>query len=404
MTTRLPPRHVGGAVLVGVAFALLPLSTDIYLAALPALRRELAVGVAEVQLTLSVFIAAFALSQLVYGPLSDRFGRRPVLLAGIAIYCVATLACAAAQSIEQLLVGRFFQAIGACSGQVIGRAIVRDVHGAQGAARMLGYITAGTALAPVFGPAIGGVLTVAFGWRANFILLAAVGGLLFVAAARLLAESNQHPDPRATALSGLAANYAALARDRRFVGHALCLAASYGAVFAWISGSAFVMIETLRVPVEWFGVWFGLTVVPYVAANLVTARLVMRVGTQRILRLGMALAALAGALLAGLALAGVHTLAALLAPIALLLFATGLNMPCLLAGAIGPFPRLAGTASALMGFVQMSAGAAVGIAVGRLHDGTPVPTALAIGAMTTLMAAIYVVVVPPEPRPAAERG
>jgi len=200
-------------------------------------------------------------------------------------------ACAAAQSIEQLLVGRFFQAIGACSGQVIGRAIVRDVHGAQGAARMLGYITAGTALAPVFGPAIGGVLTVAFGWRANFILLAAVGGLLFVAAARFLAESNPHPDPRATALSGLAANYAALARDRRFVGHALCLAASYGAVFAWISGSAFVMIETLRVPVEWFGVWFGLTVVPYVAANLVTARLVMRVGTQRILRPGMALAA-----------------------------------------------------------------------------------------------------------------
>ncbi len=382
------------AVVVGVAFALLPLSTDLYLASLPGLRRHFGIGVAEVQLTLSVFIAAFALSQLAYGPLSDRLGRRPVLLAGITIYLFATLACAAAQSIEQLIVARFFQAVGACSGQVIGRAIVRDVYGAQGAARMLGYITAGTALAPVLGPAVGGLLTLAFGWRASFALLALIAGALLVAAARFLAESNAQRDPHATALRGLLRNYAALLRDRRFLGYALCVAASYGAVFAWISGSSFVLIESLQVPVAWFGVWFGITVLPYVIANLVTARLVMRVGPRRILRAGVSIALLAGVLLAALALAGVHTIGAILAPVALFLFATGLNMPCAMAGALAPFPKLAGTASALVGFMQMASGALVGLAVGRLHDGTPVATATAIGVMTIALALAYAAVVP----------
>ncbi len=174
----------------------------------------------------------------------------------------------------------------------------------------------------------------------------------------------------------------------------MCVAASYGGVFAWISGSSFLLIEGLGVPVAWFGVWFGLSVIPYVAANLVTGRLVTRIGTHRILRVGVGIAAAAGVLLAGLALAGVHTLSALLLPVALFLFATGLNLPCAMAGAIGPFPKLAGTASALMGFMQMATGAAVGVAVGRLHDGTPVPTALAIATMTGAIAAAWLFVVP----------
>ncbi len=394
MTDRKPPRHLDVAVMVGVALALLPLSTDLYLASLPALRRHFDLGVADVQLTLSVFVAALALAQLVYGPLSDRFGRRPILLGGIAIYVVASIGCAAAQSIEQLLVARFFQAIGACSGQVIGRAIVRDVYGAHGAARMLGYITAGTALAPVLGPPIGGLLTVAFGWRASFVLVTVVGAGLLVAALRGLKESNAHPDPHATAVRGLLANYGTLITDRRFVGYALCMAASYGAVFAWISGSAFVLIEALQVPVTWFGVWFGLTVAPYVVANLITARLVMRVGPARLMRVGVSLAMLSGLALAGFALAGVHHLAAILIPVAVFLFATGFNQPCAIAGAIGPFPRLAGTASALMGFLQMASGAAIGIVVGRMHDGTPLPTALAMAAMTLVLALVYGFVVP----------
>jgi DHA1 family bicyclomycin/chloramphenicol resistance-like MFS transporter len=400
VTAQHPPRHLSVAVMVGVALALLPLSTDLYLASLPSLRQYFALGVADVQLTLSVFVAALALAQLVYGPLSDRFGRRPILVGGILIYVLASVACAAAQSIEQLLVARFFQAVGACSGQVIGRAIVRDVYGAQGAARMLGYITAGTALAPVLGPPIGGLLTVAFGWRASFVLVAVVGAGLLAAALRALKESNAHPDPHATAVRGLLANYGKLITDRRFVGYALCMAASYGAVFAWISGSAFVLIEALQVPVEWFGVWFALAVLPYVIANLITARLVMRVGPARLMRVGVTLAMLSGLALAGFALAGIHHLAAILVPVAAFLFATGFNQPCSIAGAIGPFPRLAGTASALMGFMQMASGAVVGVVVGRLHDGTPLPTALAMAAMTVVLALVYGLVVPRATSPA----
>ena len=372
---------------------LLPLSTDMYLASLPGLRRYFDVSVPQAQLTLSVFVVGFAVSQLAYGPLSDRFGRRPVLLGGIVIYVLATIACLLAQSIEWLIVARFFQAMGACASTVIGRAIIRDIYGGAGAARALGLALAGSAMAPIFSPMLGGALETVFGWRANFAVLLAAGTILLVSSALLLAETNAHRDPEATQPRRLIANYLQLLRNRRFVGFMLCFAFGYCAVFTWLSMSSFVLIGSLGLSPQRYGVLFGLTVPGYVIGTLLTARLAGRLGVDRLVAIGSGLCAIAGCLMAGLALAGIQHLAALLLPLALLLCGMGFINPAATAGAIAPFARIAGTASALLGFTQMAAGASYGFAAAQFHDGTSLAMACAIGLSTLCSLASYLLLV-----------
>ena len=376
----LDPRSGRVAVLLTGLVALGPLSTDLYLPSLPSLVRVFQADVASVQLTLSVFLVGFALSQLAYGPLSDRFGRRPLLLAGLAVYLAASIACALATSIAMLIVARFFQALGGCCGPVLGRAIVRDLHGVQRAARMLAYISAATALAPAIGPIIGGYLEVGFGWRSNFVALTIFGGVVLLAVSALLSETNEHPNPHATQLRVLIANYREVLIHRSFLGYTLCVAFSYSWLFAFISGSSFVLIDVLHVAPEHFGYWFLVAVAGYMSGTLSAGRLTMRLGIDRMISLGTLLGALSGSVMAGLALAGVHTVAAVLIPTFFCFMAAGLVLPNAMAGAIGPFPKMAGTASALMGFFQMGCAALLGYLVGHLHNATPAPMALAMSA------------------------
>jgi DHA1 family bicyclomycin/chloramphenicol resistance-like MFS transporter len=376
-------------VIVAVAFALLPLSTDLYLATLPGLRRDFAIGVGEAQLTLSAFVVGFAFSQLVYGPLSDRFGRRPVLLAGLLVYVAATFACLASASIPMLVASRFVQAVGACSGAVIGRAIVRDVYGAAGAARMLGYITAGMAVGPILGPMLGGWIAPRYGWQGAFAVLAAIGVSLLAAVALRLPESNAHRDSTATRLAPLLRHYRKLFADRRYVGYALTVAFTYAGIFSFVSGSSFVLIEVLDVAPEHFGLLFGGAVTGYVATNLVVGRKAVEVGVDRLLVAGTLLCALGGIAMAALAVAGVRSAAAVVLPMLVFFLGAGFNMPSGMAGALAPYPKSAGVASALLGFLQMAIGAAAGFVVGRLHDGTPVPMAVAIGVAGGLAAVAF---------------
>jgi DHA1 family bicyclomycin/chloramphenicol resistance-like MFS transporter len=386
--------------MVAVAFALLPLSTDLYLASLPALRHHFGIAVSEAQLTLSAFIVGFAISQLVYGPVSDRFGRRPVLVAGLAVYFVASLAAMLAQSIEWLIGARFLQAVGACSGAVIGRAIIRDIFGVAGAARMLGYVTAVASMGPIFGPMAGSLIEVLVGWRGAFAALASVGGLLLAAVAWRLAESNVNLDPAATDVRGLARNYRRLLRDRRYLGYVGVVAFTYAGIFSFVSGSAFVLIEVLHVPPKYFGFPYGAAVLGYVATNLVVGRIAMRVGIDRLLMAGTTLCVLGGGIMATLALARVESVAAFMAPMFVFFLGAGLNMPAAMAGAVGPFARMAGTASALLGFLQMVVGGLAGFTVGRLHDGTTIPTSVSIATTGILTAVSFYVLVRPGKRAA----
>ena len=226
--------------LAGVA-AVGPLSTDMYLPSLPDMTRVFGVDVSMIQLTLSVFIAGFAAAQLVYGPLSDRYGRLPMLLGGLGIFFAASLACAFAPDIETLIGLRFIQALGASAGPVLSRAIVRDLRDREGAARMLSYLGAVMGFAPAAGPVIGGILHGAFGWQANFIALAALGGCAWLLVRILLRETLAHSDPHALDSRRLAANYAAILGDREFLGRGLTGAFAFSGLFAFISGSSFVL-------------------------------------------------------------------------------------------------------------------------------------------------------------------
>jgi len=354
--------------------ALGPISTDLFLPSLPGMVRAFDAEVSEVQLTLSLFLAGLAGAQLLYGPLSDRFGRRPVLLAGLALYALASLACMAAPTMPALIAARVLQARGACAGPVVARAIVRDVHGREGTARVLSYMAAAMALAPAIGPILGGFIEQWLGWRANFAALTLYGEAGLVLTFFILPETNRAPEaslhPRA-----VLATYRGLAQTRAYAGYVLACAFAYSAIFAFISGSSFVLVDMVGLtPVE-YGLSFAAVVAGYILGAILAGRLTRRLGVDRLVAAGGVVAALAGAPLAAVGWSGVawHGLggaAALVLPMAAVMVGVGLVLPNAQAGAIAPFPRQAGAASALLGFVQMGVAALVGVAVGHLHDGT----------------------------------
>jgi MFS transporter, DHA1 family, multidrug resistance protein len=386
----LRPDSRGAAALLTGLVAIGPLSTDMYLPALPQMTRALSADVGTVQLTLSAFLAGFAVAQLVYGPMSDRFGRRPCLLAGMALFVVASIASALAPDIESLIAARFVQAVGACAGPVLGRAVIRDVHTPERGARMLAYIGSAMAVAPLIAPSIGGQLAVRFGWASVFVALSAIGVVLLVTAALLMPETNRRPDPEAMRPRRILERYRLLLLSPTYVAYTAANACVFGGLFAFISGSSFVFIDFLGVPTEWFGACFATAVAGYIVGTALTGRLVNGVGILPMLRAGAVVAGMGGAVLAGLAWGGVATIAAVLAPMFVYMIGMGIAMPTAMAGAIGPFPHMAGAASALLGFVQMTVAALVGFAVGQWDDGTQVPmtTATALMGIGVLIAAI----------------
>ena len=386
------------AVLLTACVALGPISTDMYLASLPTMTRAFATDVASVQLTLSVFLVGFAVAQLIYGPLSDRFGRRPVMLGGMALYFLASILCSVATSIETLIAARGLQAVGACCGPVLARAVVRDVYGPERAAKVLAYMASAMALVPAAAPILGGFLHVWIGWQANFWVMAGFGGTILLGIALLLAETNAQRNPQAIDPATLAGNYRLMLRDPRYLGYALTVGFAYSTIFAFISGSSFVLIEVLGVPDAYFGFCFAVIVLGYMSGSLLAGRLTLRLGGDRLIQLGGVLAAGAGTAMAGLVLAGLPSVAGIVGPFALVMAGVGLIMPNAMAGAIGPYPRMAGSASALMGFLQMGMAALVGIGVGHWHDGTALPMTASIAATALLSLLSFRLLVKPRKR------
>ncbi len=366
------------AVLLTAVVAIGSLSIDMALPSLPATAQALETSPATVQLTVTLFLAGFAVAQLVHGPLSDRVGRRRVLLGGLLVYVVGGLACWAAPSARLLVAGRVLQALGAGSGPVVGRAVIRDLYEPARAARVLGYMGTAMALTPILAPIVGGVVHVAFGWRAVYLTLATFGAAFLGLATLLVPETNRRRDPDALRPGHLATNAADLVRDPAFLGYTLVVALMFGGQFAFISGSAFVLIEVLRVPPDVYGLCFGLVAFGIMTGSFLAARLTARAGIDRMIAAATGLGAAAGCLMAALAWTGMWTVPAVIGPMYGFAVGVGIVLPTAIAGAIGPFPRTAGLASAVLGFLQLSAASTYGIVVGRLYDGTPVPMAVAI--------------------------
>lgn len=367
---RLRPDRAPAIALLTMLVALGPISTDLYLPSLPAIREAFAVSAGTAQLTLSVFMAGFAVSQLAYGPVSDRFGRRPALLGGLALYLGATLACTLAAGIGQLIAARFVQALGACAGPVLARATVRDVFDRERGAEVLAYMTMAMALAPALGPMVGGYLQVAFGWRATFAALLAFAAVLAAGVLTVLPETNRHRDPAATDAARIVATYGFLARQRAYRGYVATLSLCFAGLFAFVSGASFTLIEGFGLSPDAFALSFALVVVGYMLGTFATGRLTRAWGVDRLIALGVAANVLGGVAMLALVAAGLGGAPAVVACQAVYMLGAGLVLPNAMAGAVGPYPRIAGSASALLGFVQMGFAGIVGAAVGQLADGS----------------------------------
>jgi MFS transporter, DHA1 family, multidrug resistance protein len=384
----LQPGTFGLTLLLAMLTALGPLSMDMYLPSLPDIAHVLGAPVARTQLTISSYLIGFAVGQMIYGPLSDRYGRRPVLLAAVALYLASTLACAAAQSVDLLIVARLLQGISGSGAIVLARAIVRDVYSGVQAARELSLMGSISATAPIVAPMIGGVLQAGFGWRANFICMSVGGLIALLVAARLLPETLR-PSNRASSLSffSMVRGYGAVARHRGFLVYLGIITTTYAGLFAWVSGASVVLQGVYGLSAVTFGFTFALGAAGYMLGAMLATRLVVRLGLDRTIGVGVVVIAAGGLSLALAVATGVPGLW-LVAAMALYLAGVGLAMPQAMAGALTPFPDRAGTAASLMGLVQQAMAAIIAAVIGAylVQSAWPVTgVVVAMGCLTFLL-------------------
>lgn len=368
-----------------------PISMDMYLPSLPAIARILDAPTARVQLTIASYLIGFALGQVIWGPVSDRRGRRPVLLAALILYAISTLTCAATQSIETLIAARFMQAVGGSGSIVLARAMVRDLYSGVRAGRELSLMGAISGFAPIAAPMLGGVLQTAFGWRASFIVMASAGVAATIVVARLLPETLRKRTADPISLSFMARSYAAVARQPDFLIYLGIITISFAGLFAWISGAPVLLQRVYGLSPFRFGFTFALGAAGYVLGTTIATRVVLRLGLDRTIGLGVTLLAIGGLGVAAVVAVGTANAVWLVAVMAVYLAGLGLALPQAIAGALTPLPERAGTASSLMGFTQQTAAAVVTAAVGGYLGPSAWPVAGVVVSMGCLSFLLWAV-------------
>lgn len=356
---RLSPPHIGTLVLITGAGAL---NMNIILPSLPAIAEYYQVSYTYVQLLISAYLAATAVMQLILGPLSDRYGRRPVMLVSIVIFLAATLLCIFAPNFETLLIGRIIQTI-IVSGLALSRAVVRDMVSTNEAASMFGYITMGMAMVPMIGPIIGGFLVEIYGWQSSFVVTLVFGLFVFVLVILDMGETNSNPSESFAAQFRA---YPELIRSRRFWGYALSAAFTSGTFFTFLGGAPYVSVNILGLSPSGLGAYFALTAVGYVLGNFLSGRYATRVGINTMMLAGNFVVA-AGVLgsITAFSLGSTHPLAFF----GFMLFlgvGNGLTMPSANAGVVSVRPHLAGSASGLGGALMIGGGAGLSVLSGAL--------------------------------------
>ncbi len=365
------------------------LSTDLYLPSLPHLSGLLDTDITTVQLTLSLNIAAYALSQLLHGPLSDRYGRRFLLILGMIGFFLATLVCGLAENIETLIIGRIGQGLTASVGSVVTLLIIRDLFEGSKAVQVMAAYSVALGLMPAVGPLIGGQIFVHYGWQANFLILAAAVLIVLALLVRFVPETGER-NPAALQPLRMLASYRALLLNRAYLRYFLPLTFSFASLFAFLNEGTFLLIDHFGVATESYGFYHGSIVVAYMVGSIVVGRLAHRVLPERFVKLGL-LIGFAGTLLLFLPLVlGQESLWLIMGGLCLYAVSLGFLLsagPLCMLAAVGDGPK--GSASALVGAAQMGAGSLAGFIVAFTHDGTPMPMAATIAGFMLLSFAGY---------------
>jgi DHA1 family bicyclomycin/chloramphenicol resistance-like MFS transporter len=333
------------------------LSLNILVPAIPSLVAKFATDPANVQLTVSLYLMGLAVAQLVFGPLSDRIGRRPAVLMGLALATIASTAAIFAGTITKLVLWRFLQSLGASTGQTIGRAIIRDLYAREQAASMIGLITSAVVLMPMMAPLIGGILDTLFGWESIFVFSAALAGLVFVWAVLALPETGKTSSGR-DQTGRFVSDLRALASSPPFFGYALCAALGSAPFFSFLAGAPHVVVTMLQRTSAEFGLWFFLPSIGFMAGNFAVSRLTARFGIDALIWAGIAFT-VAGCLINAALYAALPgwDMATIFVPQVIIGIGNGLLLPTAVAGAVSIRPQVAGTASGATGFIQMIIGA-----------------------------------------------
>ncbi len=363
--------------------ALGPMAMQIFLPALPAIQDAFTVSAGQAQLVLSVSLAAIAFSTLFYGPAADSFGRRPVMVVGLVIFLVGSIICAAAPSLSMLILGRVVQAVGGAAGMVLSRAIIRDLYDRETAAEMLAYMVTALVLAPMVAPLIGGILNDWTGWRSIFVFTAIAGLAALALAYPRVPETLAQPI-RDQSLLGMVRSFVSLLRVPAFLGYVGQLSFGLGMFMAFIGAAPFVVVRVLERPTTELGLLLMLMSGGFMVGTFLTARIAGRIGVDRMILAGSGLAVVFGAVMVALVLAGEWTVWAIFLPGAGMAFANGMIMPNAQAAAVSINPRIAGSASGLVSFVQMTTGAVFAQLAGVVQDGTPVPMVILVTAAAVL--------------------
>lgn len=345
---------------------------QILLPALPVIKEDFTVSTDVAQLTLSLSMFAIAVGTLTYGPLSDKYGRKPVMLVGLVITLLGSLFCLFANSIITLIIGRFVQAFGGAVGLVLARAIVRDVYGAEQAARVIATLVMVMVVLPMLSPAVGGELMSRFGWHSVFIVIAILSLAIMLTMARSLPETLREPVPF-EGIKAMLATFVRLLSSRVFSGYAFCVTFVSVVFFSFISAAPEIMVSVLHRPPTEYGYYFIMIPAGFMIGNYVARHFGHSMGMDRMIGLGAAIALGGITLAVALQLAGLHQPVALFAPISLAVFGNGITLPNAQAAAINEFPKFAGSASGLTGFLQMAFSAIAAQLVAIIFNGTIYP-------------------------------